>query len=124
LPKEIKEHYPVGIIMVVLKPLYGVAEAGTHWWATYSRYYKDKLSIVTLTYNPCLLVTNTKDRFVIVGIQTDDILSLLDSRFTKLEQSKLDKAGFSAKPKELLSSTNVLQFNGCILKLIGQDLTL
>jgi len=26
--------------MVVLKPLYGIAEAGTYWWATYSKYHK------------------------------------------------------------------------------------
>ena len=31
LPKEIEDQYPSGTIMVVLKPLYGIAEAGMHW---------------------------------------------------------------------------------------------
>ena len=29
-PKEIEELYPKGTIMILLKPLYGIAEAGTH----------------------------------------------------------------------------------------------
>jgi hypothetical protein len=103
--------------MVVLKPLYGVAEAGTYWWATYFKHHKEKLHMTTSTYNPCLLITTAKKRFAIVGIQTDDTLGLSDSRFITLEQDKLDKAGFTAKPKETLTITESLQFNGCILTL-------
>jgi N-glycosylase/DNA lyase len=45
--------------MVVIKPLYRLAEAGTHWWATYSNYYKIKLAMKTSTYNPYLLISTT-----------------------------------------------------------------
>ena len=31
LPEQIRHQYPEDTIMVVLKPLYGIAEAGTHW---------------------------------------------------------------------------------------------
>jgi hypothetical protein len=117
LPKEIKELYPRGTIIVVLKPLYGVAEAGTHWWATYFKHHREKLHMTTLTYDLCLLITTAKERFAIVGMQTDDTLGLLDSRFITLEQKELDKAGFIAKPKETLTTTKSLQFNGCILAL-------
>ena len=79
LPKEIEELYPRGTIMVVLKPLYGVAEAGTHWWATYFKHHREKLHMTTSTYDLCLLITTTKERFAIVGMQTDDTLGLLDS---------------------------------------------
>jgi hypothetical protein len=34
-----------------------------------------------------------------------------------LEQDELNKAGFTAKPKETLTTTESLQFNGCILTL-------
>ncbi|KAH6667374.1 hypothetical protein B0J14DRAFT_658827 [Halenospora varia] len=34
--------------MVVVKPLYGLAEAGTHWWATYFKHHKEKLQMETL----------------------------------------------------------------------------
>jgi hypothetical protein len=79
LPKEIEELYPRGTIMVVLKPLYGVVEAGTHWWATYFKHHQEKLHITTSTYDPCLLITTTKERFAIVGMQIDNTLGLSDS---------------------------------------------
>jgi hypothetical protein len=50
-------------------------------------------------------------------MQTNDTLGLLDSRFIILEQDELNKAGFTAKPKETLTTTESLQFNGCILAL-------
>ena len=39
LPGQICHQHPENTIMVVLKPPYGIAEAGTHWWATYSRHH-------------------------------------------------------------------------------------
>jgi len=54
--------------MVMLKPLYGIAEAGTYWWATYSKHYKEKLLITTSTFNLCFLITTTGTLFRIVGI--------------------------------------------------------
>jgi hypothetical protein len=50
-------------------------------------------------------------------MQTNNTLGLLDSRFITLEQDKLNKAGFITKPKETLTTTESLQFNGCILTL-------
>ena len=55
--------------MVVVKSLYGITEAGTYWWATYSNYYKIKLSIETSIYDLCLLIsTSDSEGFGIVGI--------------------------------------------------------
>jgi phosphoglucomutase len=68
-----------------------------------------------LTYNPYLLISTDKSRFSIVTIQTDNTLSLSDKRFSTLEDEKLEEAKFTAKQKELLSNTNTLQFNGCII---------
>ena len=31
LPKEMRKSFPPNTIMVVLRPLYGIPEAGTHW---------------------------------------------------------------------------------------------
>jgi hypothetical protein len=117
LPKEIEDLYPKDTIMVVLKPLYGIPEAGTHWWATYFKHHQEKLHMTTSTYDPCLLITTTKEEFAVVGMQTDDTLGLSDNHFAILEQDELDKAKFTAKPKEILTTTNQLQFNGCILSL-------
>ena len=54
--------------MIILKPLYRVPEAGTHWFNTYHRYYTEKLEMAMLTYDLYLLITTTKDAFGIVGI--------------------------------------------------------
>jgi hypothetical protein len=64
--------------------------------------------MTTLTYDPCLLITTAKKRFAIVGMQTNNTLGLLDSRFITLEQDKLNKAGFTTKPKETLTTTKSL----------------
>jgi hypothetical protein len=54
---EIEDLYPKNTIMVVLKLLYGVPEAGMYWWATYSKHHKEKLSMEPSTYDPCLLIS-------------------------------------------------------------------
>jgi len=54
--------------MVVLKPLYRIVEVGTHWWATYSKYYKEKLLITTSIFNPCFLITTIGTPFGIIGM--------------------------------------------------------
>jgi hypothetical protein len=116
LPKEIRHLFPEGTIMAVLRPLYGIPEAGTHWWSTYFNHHKDKLHMQTSTYDPCLLVTTAEERrFGIVGMQTDDTLGLSDLDFEQLEEQELRNADFPAKPKEVLSRDNSIQFNGCIV---------
>ena len=102
--------------MTVIKPLYGIAEAGTHWWATYFKHHRDHLNMTTSTYDPCLLITAPdSDLFGIVGMQTDDTLILCDDRFSQQEEEELKKAGFIAKPRERLDGENMLYFNGCAL---------
>jgi hypothetical protein len=116
LPKELSSQYPEGYIMVVLKPLYGVPEAGTHWFATYHKHHIEKLAMTTSTYDPCLLVTKTGKPFGLVGMQTDDTLILAEQKFAAQEETELI---FAAKPKEQLTTTTPLMFNGCILSLNG-----
>jgi hypothetical protein len=103
--------------MVVLKPLYGIAEAGIHWWVTYSKHHRKKLSMDPSTYDPCLLISTDKNKFRIVAMQTDDTLGLSDDQSTTLEDEKLKGAKFTAKPKETLSDTSSLQFNGCAISI-------
>ena len=43
LPIEFKKKYSKGTILLIMKPLYGLAEAGNYWFATYINYYKEKL---------------------------------------------------------------------------------
>jgi len=105
------------MIMVVLKSLYGIAKAGTHWWATYNKYYKEKLLMTIFTFDPCFLITTTGISFGIVSMQTDNTIILGDEQFSALKEDELVKANLMAKPKEKLDSKILLLFNGCILSL-------
>jgi hypothetical protein len=107
--------------MIVHKLLYGIPEAGTHWWATYHKHHREKLAMVTSTYDPCLLIIITKAAFSVVGIQTDNTLILRSKEFDTIENDELTKAKFSAKPKELLSLKTLLIFNSCILTQKKED---
>ena len=110
--------------MVVLKPLYRIAEAGTYWWATYSKYHKEKLLITTFIFNPCFLITTIGTLFGIVSMQTNDIIILGDDQFSALKEDKLVKANLIVKPKEKLNLIIPLLFNGCILSLNKDSIAL
>lgn len=115
LPKELRHLYPEGTIMKVILPLYGIAEAGVHWFATYQKHHKEQLSMITSTYDPCLLVTHNTNDFGLVGMQTDDTLFLGSQSFTNKEEAALQQAKFMAKPITSLSPDEPLRFNGCTL---------
>jgi hypothetical protein len=70
--------------------------------------------MVTSLYNPCLLITTEKETFGVVGIQIDNTLFLGLEKFATLKDNKL-KANFNVKPRNELSLTSDLIFNGCIL---------
>jgi hypothetical protein len=101
--------------MVIIRLLYGIAKAGIHWWAIYSKYYKDKLFMTISTYDSCLLVTITENGFGIVKMQINDIIILADELFSTLEKNELLNAKFIIKSKEKLTPDSLLIFNECVL---------
>ncbi|TQN64414.1 hypothetical protein CSHISOI_11408, partial [Colletotrichum shisoi] len=116
LPRELRDRYPKGTIIRLMKPLYGVAEAGTHWWAGYFNHHRESLEMETTAYDPCLLLTTAESPyFGIVGMQTDDTFGISDAAFDDLEESKLTEANLLAKPKAYLTPGNALMFNGGIV---------
>ena len=111
--------------MTVVKPLYGIAEAGTHWWSTYFKHHRDHLGMTTSSYDPCLLVIKQdSDLFGVVGMQTDNTLILCDDQFSKLEEEELAKARFIAKLKEKLDENTMLYFNSCAIKMENDVITM
>ena len=101
--------------MVVLKLLYSIFKARIHWWAIYYKHYKEKLSIIISTYNPCFLIITKKEVFGLIGMQTDNTLILILKEFLVLEDNKFSKAKFLIKFKEALTPETPLIFNGCVL---------
>jgi hypothetical protein len=119
-----------GTILKIIRPLYGVPEAGNHWFQTYHRHHREKLGVVQSTYDPCLLFTpknpnsgKTKG-LGIVGMQTDDTLLLADDVFAETEETELRKAVFLSKEREKLTVENPIKFNGGQVTMKGNTLEL
>src|SRR6266480_3650336 len=106
-----------GSILRVLKPLYGIPEAGNHWFNTYHQYHTDDLGLTQSTFDPCLLFTDSSIGFAIVGLQTDDTLFLADMKFAIHEEKELQKSKFMAKDRGKLTHSSTLSFNGGKIKL-------
>ncbi|KAM4061617.1 reverse transcriptase (RNA-dependent DNA polymerase) [Hirsutella rhossiliensis] len=119
LPTELQGKYPHGTIIRVIKPLYGIAETGVHWYRTYQQHHLKNLDMSTSTYDSCLLITNTgPNTFGIVGMQTDDTLMLGTDSFSAREEEKLEEAQFRAKPKTSMTPGTTVDFNGAKLTLL------
>ena len=117
-PKGTENKCPEGTIIRVIKSLYGIPEAGVHWFSTYQEHRCKELNIVTSLYDPCLLITDGgQEEFEIVGLQTGDTLAIGMLKFSVAEDVALQKANFRAKPKERLSEEAPLEFNRCTLTL-------
>lgn len=112
-----------GSILRIVKPLYGIPEAGNHWFNTYHNHHINLLSMNQSTYDPCLLFT-TSNGFGVVGLQTDDTLILADKTFAHSESINLHKAEFLAKDREQLTDTTPLKFNGFQIKKIADTISL
>src|SRR5258708_33207513 len=102
--------------------MYGVPEAGNHWFKTYHSHHIEHLQMSQSTYDPCLLYSN--EPFGIVGLQTDDTLFLADHTFATAEQDQLHKAKFMAKGREKLTVDTPLKFNGAVIQLVPDGITL
>ena len=99
-PRELAERLNLtdDSVLKVVKPLYGVPEAGNHWFKTYHSHHTNELAMEQSTYDPCLLYSNQP--FGVVGLQTDDTLFVGDDDFAVKEQLGLEKAGFLVKERE------------------------
>ena len=80
--------------------------------------------MATSTYDPCLLITTTKDAFGMVGMQTDDTLILASDEFSQKEDSELTQANLRAKLKTTLTSDEPIIFNGGVLSMEGDTVVL
>ena len=122
LPLELENRYPDGTILRVVKPLYGLAEAGNHWFATYSDHHKEKLGMETSSYDACLLITkkNGNGVFGITALQTDDTLNIGTKALLDKEEIEIDAAKFKARQRVMLETGTEGDFNGCHIS-IGKD---
>ncbi|KAF4470049.1 hypothetical protein FALBO_3049, partial [Fusarium albosuccineum] len=122
LPTELKKKYPEGIVLRVEKPLYGLAEAGLHWYATYSKHHQDRLRMEAVSSDPCLLLTREGDEFGVTAMQTDDTFNIGTETFIRREDDELKKAGFKAKPQRVIMTNDSCDFNGSYIEFSEEEI--
>ena len=114
LPAKLKKRYPESTLLPIVKPLYGLAEGGNQWFATYLDDHKEKLDMQMSPYDACLLITKDKsENFDIVGLQTDNTLNVGTEAFMKKEEKKILEAKFKVKTQTILEIGVSGDFNGC-----------
>jgi hypothetical protein len=80
--------------------------------------------MTTFIFNPYFLITTIGTLFGIVSMQTNNTIILRDDQFLTLKEDKLVKANLIVKLKEKLNLTTLLLFNGHILSLNEDSITL
>ena len=105
-----------GHLLRVARPLYGIPEAGVHWFSTYHRHHTKNLAMTPAAYDPCLLYSpgamneHKSGPRGITCLQTDDTANAGNEAFVKLEERASRR--FQCKPKEILAPGNPIRFNG------------
>lgn len=105
-------------LLKVIKPLYGVPEAGNHWFNTYHKLHKEGLNMLPSTYDHCLLYKTDHNNILvgITGMQTDDTLTSATDEFAAFEQNTIIAASIMSKPVQMLTNKTPLMFNGAVLQ--------
>ncbi len=109
-------------ILRVIKSLYEMLETETHWFNTYQKHHKNKLSMIESTFDSCLLHIEIEFmHFVVIDIQTDDTLILADDEFVTLEENELARAHLTSKKREKLNLIISIKFNDELIILANDD---
>lgn len=120
LPKEFKLQNST--VIKVIKLLYNVSKAKAYWFNTYQTHHINKLSIIEFTYDFCLFYINGNDiSFKVVGLQTDNTLTLADNIFVATKEKKLKKTKLLAKDKKKLILHTLIKLNEGYIKLIYEN---
>ena len=85
-------------------------------------HHKEKLGMIKLIYNLCLLFRS--EPLGIVGMQINDKLILADNNFASTKEKVIKLAKIMAKDKKYLTSTRLLKFNGAQIKLNANGIVL
>lgn len=103
---------PEGKIWMALKPLYGIPEAGLHWYLTYCAHHKEKHCMTQRKINPCVFFKPDSPNSVptTIMLRIDDSLGCGSNAFLTLEDREIRQ--FLSEPREIFNSGKTIRFNG------------
>lgn len=101
-------------LLLVEKPLYGIPEAGLHWFATYHGHHLDDLKMEESVADRCLLFRR-KDSCLeaVTVLQVDDSAGHGNESFMNEEEQ--GSKTFTCKPRKFISTGQSASFNGCVI---------
>lgn len=112
-------NYPKHVLFRIQKPLYGIPEAGVHWFTTYHRYHRNRLHMTSSPFEMCFMFTKAAFQHDAshdshprgsVCLQTDDTAYLGNEAFIVKEGRR--RTQFQSKEKEILSEDTPIKFYG------------
>lgn len=106
---------PKDTVLELLRPLYGLAEAGLHWYMTYQKFHKEDLRMSPTRLDTCLLSKSSSgDQPApegLVALQVDDSAIAGTASFLALEEEKVQR--FPCKPGVIIQDgAEACLFNG------------
>ena len=106
---------PDDVVLLVVKPLYGIPEAGLHWYLTYKGHHTETLGMKQCTFDQCIMYKPEKDCEVpnMVMLQVDDTVGAGTDEFLALEECTSKE--FMTKDRELLHQGRHMKFNGAYI---------
>lgn len=112
---------PEDTILMAKKPLYGLPEAGLHWFITYSQHHIENLRMTQSSGDTCLFyrMSNSVNPNLVI-LQVDDSFGTAsDPQFLKEEEEK--SALFQAKPRKEFYVGSQFDFNGSKISRISSN---
>jgi hypothetical protein len=98
-------------VLVLVRPLYGLEEAGLYWFLTYFQYHKEDLGLSQTSLDQCFLYKRDHNELqALVSGQVDNSLALGDAAYMVLEEQKVTR--FQHKTAKTLPKTSSIVFNG------------
>lgn len=108
------------MILLAIKPLYGIPESGLHWFTTYHSHHTNMLHMQETRADKCVLVRRTGTQLQgLSALQVDDSYGFGDSKFLEEEETHSKKfQAVRSKPRKLLSTGDSTTFNGCTISIL------
>ena len=119
-PREMK--FPVGKVVKVISPLYGMPESPMHWFTTYLNHQKNRLGMNQVPIDPHLLY-QTKDGLLqaLLTLQVDDTLYAANDSFMKQEERFASE--FPSKGHTPILA-NKVRFNGIDFSILDEGIVM
>lgn len=107
-------------VLVAVKPLYGIREAGLHWFITYPNHHIEHLDMTQSSTDKFILFIEDKNQETnMVILQVDDSFGTGSQKCLHEEETASKR--FASKPRKLFDVGTKMKFNGSTIERLSTD---